>query len=434
MALKVLMLRKQLTAEEANNQALRTALEGFETREAELAQSIEGAQTEEERTTVEAAVESFESERSAAQAAVTASDARMEELRSQIAAAEEAQAAAVRGGNHETERSAHIMQGNQMELREAQEFQRTGHHTYRDVRSLLRATPLLSSSTGIIGPTKVGGINDGFVGVSSLVDLLKVTDCTGINGYKVAYLDSDIEDAAAYTEGNVPTEGMAGFGTVEFAPASYAVIGYVSAGIQDKTPLEYEAEVRQSMARSLRRRLNKVAAEAILASTLNTTMELTGASGKALIDASLLSRIILSYGGEEDLGGTGVLFLAKEDLMAFNAVRGKNEYLPVYSIVPDTGNPSTGIIKDNNGLSCRYCLSKDVNPLSTATLTGTATKTMFYGVPSSAELAVWGGYSVKSDPSYKFGEGLLTLRGQVTCDVEVVVKSGFTVVSAKSGT
>lgn len=434
MALKALMLRKDITAEENRNRELREALEVFDTREAELEQSIEEAQSEEERSTVSAEVESFESERAAAQAALTASDERLAELREQLQQTEEAQRAAAEKGGEVKGRSAQIMHNNTMELREAQEFQRSGSHTYKDVRSLLRATPLLSTSAGVTGPVRVDGINDGFVGVSSLVDLIRVTDCTGITGYKVAYLDSDIADAAAYTEGSVPTEGMAGFGVVEFAPASYAVIGYVSEGVQDKTPLEYEATVRQSMARSLRRRLNKVAAEAILASTLNNTMALTGAKGSDLIDATLLSRIILSYGGEEDIGGTGVLFLAKEDLMAFNAVRGKNEYLPVYSIVPDASNPSTGIIKDNNGLSCRYCLSKDVKALSTATLTTTATKTMFYGVPSSAELAVWGGYSVKSDPSYKFGEGLLTLRGKVTCDTKVVVKSGFTVVSAKSGT
>ena len=37
-------------------------------------------------------------------------------------------------------------QGGGMELREAQEFQRTGRHVYCDVRSLLRATPRLANS------------------------------------------------------------------------------------------------------------------------------------------------------------------------------------------------------------------------------------------------------------------------------------------------
>lgn len=434
MALKILMLRKRLTDEEKNNAALRAKLVPFAQREQELAQSIEAASTEEERNAVQAAVEAFENERDAAQQAVTASDALISELRGKIEAAEREQQAAVQAGG-EGRGTNPSRQGGGMTLREAEEFQRSHRHVYRDVRSLLRATPLLTSSTGVVGPTGVGGINDGFVGVSSLVDLLKVTDCTGMASYKVAYLAGDAADAAAVTEGSVPTESEPTFGSVELTPTTYGTIAYVSDGIADQTPLTYEAKVRESARRSLRRSLNKVAATAILASSLNDSFALSAAAsattGAAFFDGALLSNIILGYGGEEDTGGVGVLFLTKADLKAFAAVRGKNEYLPVYSIVPDAANPSTGIIKDNNGLSCRYCLSKDVKSLSTLTLTTTATKTMFYGVPSNAELALWGGFDIRVDPSYKFGEGLLSIRGRVTADVDVTVKSGFTVVTAK---
>lgn len=434
MALKILMLRKRLSDEEKNNAALRAKLAPFSQREQELEQSIEAAGTEEERSAVQAAVETFESEREAAQAAVTASDALISELRSQIEAAEQAQQAAANAGG-EGRAVTPVRQGGGMTLREAEEFQRSHRHVYHDVRSLLRATPLLTSSTGVVGPTGVGGINDGFVGVSSLVDLLKVTDCTGMASYKVVYLAGDAADAAAITEGSAPTEGEPTFGSVELTPSNYGTIGYVSNEIAKQTPLNYEEKVRESARRSLRRKLNTVAATAILASSLNNSLELSAAAaattGAAFFDGALLSNIILSYGGDEDTGGVGVLFLTKEDLKAFAAVRGKNEYLPVYSITPDAANPSTGIIKDNNGLSCRYCLSKDIKSLSTLTLTTTATKTMFYGVPSNAELALWGGFDVRVDSSYKFAEGLLAIRGEVTADVDVTVKSGFTVVTAK---
>lgn len=433
MALKILMLRKRLTDEEKNNAALRAKLAPFAQREKELERSIEEASTDEERSAVQAAVEAFESERDAAQQAVTASDALISELRGQIEAAErEQQAAANNGGEG---RGANPGRQGGMELREAQEFQRTGRHIYRDVRSLLRATPLLTSATGVVGPTGVDGINDGFVGVSSLVDLLKVTDCTGMANYKVVYLSGDAADAAAITEGGSPTESEPTFGSVELTPSNYGTIGYISNEIAKQTPLNYEEKVRESARRSLRRKLNTVAVTAILASGLNNSMDLSAAAsattGAAFFDGALLSNIILSYGGDEDTGGVGVLFLTKEDLKAFAAVRGKNEYLPVYSITPNAANPSTGIIKDNNGLSCRYCLSKDIKSLSTLTLATTAAKTMFYGVPSNAELALWGGFDVRVDSSYKFAEGLLAIRGEVTADVDVTVKGGFTVVTAK---
>lgn len=431
MALKILMLRKQLTDEEKRNAQLQADLEAFNVRERELERSIEEASTEEERSTVQSAVDTFEQERQRATDAVSASDNRIRELRRQVEEAEAAQAAASAAGGEE--RSAADSSGAaSMELRAAQEFQRTGRYCFRDVRGLLRAA-VKSNSAGVIGPTGVGGINGGG-GVSSLVDMLKLTDCTGMASYKVAYLASDAADASAITEGSAPTESEPTFGSVEFTPTNYGTIGYVSKEIRKQSPLNYAEKVQESAMRSLRRKLNNVAVTAILASDLNDTLALTAASsatnGAALFDGSLLSKIILGYGGDEDVGGAGCLFLAKADLQAFAAVRGKNEYLPVYSIIPDTNNPSVGVIKDNNGLSCRYCLSKDVTALSTATLTTSAAKTMFYGVPTNAELAMWGGFDVEVNDGYKFAEGLLTVRGEVTGDVEVSVKKGFIVVTA----
>ena len=161
-------------------------------------------------------------------------------------------------------------------------------------------------------------------------------------------------------------------------------------------------------------------------------MNVTGASGAALFTPNFLSDIILAYGGDEGVDGAAVLVLPKEDLKAFAAVRGKNEYLPVYSIIPDAANPSMGVIKDNNGLSCRYCLNKNVPALSTATLSTTAKKGMFYGNPQCAEMALWGGVDVSVNDGYKFGEGLLTILGEVTADADVTTPKGFVVVSAKS--
>lgn len=427
MALKPILLRKRLSDAQKRNAELRTALAAFDTREAEIAQAIEEADTDEQRAAVTAEVETFETERRAATDAVTASDEEIANIQRDLDEAEQAQEDALGNTNHNERGDAHMPN---MELREAQAFQRTGRHTFQDVRSMVRAA-VTSGTTGVIGPVGVGGIN-GTPVVSSLIDMIDIVDCTGMAGYKEAYLDTDTAAAAATTEGNVPTEGEPAFGSVEFTPTNYATIGYVHKEIRKKTPLLYAEAVKAGASRSLRRKLNSVAASAIIGSTLNDTLQLTGASGAALFDASLLGKIILGYGGDEELNGAGVLFLNKKDLAAFNGVRGTNEFLPVYSVVPDASNPNTGVIKDNNGLSCRYCISKDVVALADATLNSTAKKTMFYGVPSCAKLALWGGYEVEVNEGYKFGEGLLTIRGDVTGDVKVAEKHGFLVVSAKA--
>ena len=377
--LRTILLAKQIRDKEAELEALRARDAEFQTREADLAEAIESAETDEERSAVEESVTALETEQ-----------------------------------NEASEKS--------------------GRHTYTDIRSLLRAA-VTTGSDGVVGPTGVGGINDAIGGVSALVDMLKVTDCTGMTGYKVALMTGDAADAAAITEGSAPTESEPTFDSVTLTPTNYGTVGYVSKEIRKQSPLNYEEKVRESARRALRRKLNAVAANAILASTLNTAHALeadkSATKGSVLFDEKLLSNIILAYGGDEGVEGSACLYLNKADLLAFAAIRGKNEYLPVYSITPDAANPSTGIIKDNNGLSCRYCLSKDLTALSTATLTTTATKHMFYGNPQCAELALWGGFEVEVNEGYKFAEGLLTVRGEVTADVDVTVKNGFVVVTAK---
>ena len=57
---------------------------------------------------------------------------------------------------------------------------------------------------------------------------------------------------------------------------------------------------------------------------------------------------------------------------------------------------------------------------------------MFYGNPQCAELALWGGVDVAVNDGYKFGEGLLTVLGEVTAAADVTTPKGFVVVTAKS--
>lgn len=439
--LRTILLNKQIRDKETELEALRAREAEFATREADLAEAIDAAGTEEERSAVEASVTALENDQNEAAQQRSALEGEIAQLRSQLAEAEAAQNEAMH--NEHQERGAAAPGASRqrgennmhtMDLREAEAFQKSGRHTYPNVRSMLRAA-VTTGSTGVVGPTGVGGINDAIGGVSSLVDMLKVTDCTGMSGYKVALMTGDAADAAAITEGSSPTEGEPGFDSVELTPSNYGTIGYISKEIRKQSPLNYEEKVRESASRSLRRRLNALAVNAILASTLNTTHALQAAkdatTGSVLFDENLLSNIILAYGGDEGVEGSACLYLNKADLRAFAAVRGKNEFLPVYSITPDTASPSTGIIKDNNGLSCRYCLSKDLTALSTATLATTATKHMFYGNPQCAELALWGGFDVEVNDGYKFAEGLITVRGEVTADVDVTVKNGFVVVTAK---
>ena len=436
--LKVIMLRKKKEQLEQREAEVRSKLAGFKKREDELAQAIAAA-TEEDTSDIEAAVSELETNQADTKAELKKIRDDLDKVIGEIEEAEKAQEEALAGetGGEDTgddgEERSRRRSARRFDTRAAAEFQRTGRRTIKDVRGFIRSA-VLSSTTGVVGPTGVGGINDPVGGPSALIDLLKITELTSMAAYKVAVMTGDAT-SAAITEGTAPTESEPSFAEVTFTPASVGTLAYVSKLIRKLSPLDYEAKVNESARRSLRKKLSSAAVAAITASDLNDSFALSAAAaattGSVLFDQNLLSNIILAYGGDEGVDGAAVLFLNKKDLKAFASVRGTNEYLPVYSIIPDAATPSTGVIKDNNGLSCRYCICSDVTALSDLSLTTTAKKTMFYGNPQAAELALWGGFDVEVSEDYKFAEGLLTVRGEVTADVDVTAKGGFVIVSAK---
>lgn len=447
MALRTLMLNKKLSDKRKAQQGLETRKAVFAKREEELAAAIEEAETEAEKAAVEEAVEALEAEEKEVKEQLQTIEAEITQLVADIEEAEEAAAEAVEEITGEpAEEPAEEETGERSRRRgkekrsmpniimtreQAAAFQRSQRHTYKDAPMFVRAV-IKTSSTGVVGPTGVGGINDNLNHVSSLLDMVKITDCTGMSTYKVAFVNAD-PTAVAITEGSAPSESEPTFGSVTLSPSNLGVVSYVSKEIRKQSPLTYEDKVRTESTNALRRALNtKIVTKALASAQADSyTITISGAAGSAAFTSSLLSDIILAYGGDESVDGAACLFLTKADLRAFAAVRGTNEFLPVYSIVPDETNPSTGIIKDNNGLSCRYCLSKDLTALSSATISTTATKHMMYGNPQCIELAMWGGVDVETSEGYKFAEGLITVRGETSADCEVTVKNGLLVVSCK---
>ena len=434
--LKLMVLKKRHKKMLEEAAQLRAKQAGFAAREAELAAQVEAASTDEEIAAAAAAVAELEETQKTTRERIATIISEAEAIQQEIDAAEAAAAAAGAGDggdNGDGDDGTRSRRSVSPEFqRRCQEFQRTGRMVYQNARSLSTRASVLTSTNGVIGPTGVSGINDSAdSAVSDFLDLITITDCTGMSTYKVAYMVDDSE-ANDGTEGRVPTESEPTFGYVELKPGIVDLISYISREIRKQSPLQYEENVKASASRALRRKLSAKAVNAVMESELNTSHTVTGASGAALFNPSLLSEIILAYGGDEGVDGAAVLVLPKADLKAFAAVRGKNEYLPVYSITPDAANPSMGVIKDNNGLSCRYCLNKNVPALSTATLTSAGVKGMFYGNPKCAEMAMWGGVEVNVNEGYKFGEGLLTIRGETTADADVTVHHGFVQVVGKT--
>lgn len=308
----------------------------------------------------------------------------------------------------------------------------------RDSRTAMTAEEtrsMLISSGEIATPTFVGGISDPLSSVSSIVDMVEVEDMTGCGAYKQAYIKA-WQDAAAGTEGSAPTPDDLDVGIVNIAPQMVEVLTYVSKEIRKQTPLQYLEKVQEGAAIALKK---KIATDIIGGNGSTAIYGIYNAVDKdsdsmiqvkevSAIGATTLRDIVFDYGGNDNLfGGNGVvLLLNKKDLVAFGDVRSETTLQAVYEITPDGTNPNTGIIKDG-GLSVRYCINNGCAALSDAN-TAANSKTMIVGDAKNYKLGLFGNYEISVSEDYKFAEGLLAVRGEVTVGGNVTKGNGFVVV------
>lgn len=269
------------------------------------------------------------------------------------------------------------------------------------------ARAVLVSSGDLATPTEVAGIND-ILGarVSSVVDMVKVVDASGMGAYKVAYQKTDAA-AGTTAEGDEYHAGEPTFDFVEIKPQTETVLSYISKQARKQTPLAYAAKVNESALVALRKRAAAIITEKLLASALNVQL-----SALAL-DEKFLRKVALSYGGDESVVGAAVLQINKADLITLGDVRGSDKK-PVYEITPDASNPNTGIIKDG-GLSVHYVINSN--------LTGK----QIYGQMKNFELALFSNYEINVSEDFAFNKGLLAISGDVELGGDVTVQGGFVV-------
>lgn len=291
------------------------------------------------------------------------------------------------------------------EQRAADNFAQTRSMTI-DADQQVRALTVASGQ--LVQPTKVSGINDlPGVQVSSIIDLIKVVNCTGMGSHKIAYVKDTAGDAAEQTEGETAaTATLAQFGFVTITPTSYAVLDFISKQAKKQTTLQYASKVREQAMVALRRRAAQVVTAALMGSDL-----LQVVAGTA-IDAKTLRTITMSYGNDESILGGAVLVLNKKDLLKFGDVRGTNEKRALYEITAD-GNGNTGTIREG-GLSVRYCINSRIPEGE-----------LYYGNPQALELDLFSDYEVKVSEDFAFDKLMDTIRGDVEMGSDVTVKNGW---------
>lgn len=294
----------------------------------------------------------------------------------------------------------------------------------------IRST-LISGAT-VATPTGVSGINDIVGSGGSILDFIKVVNCEGMGSNKVAYIAADAAEAGTQTEGSAAANKEATFGYVTINPTNVAMYSQISKQVKKQSPLQYEAKVTEQAVKSLRKKLVSIVAGKMAASTLVDAVAATkDASNKGVVDEKTLRKLVLAYGGDDSVAGGAMLFLNKTDLVAFGDVRGTNEKLPVYEIIPDGSNPNTGVIKDG-GLSVRYCLCSALTACAGTTKSTADIPTMFYGNPMNCELDLFSAAEVRVSEDFAFTSLMDTIVGDVEAGADVVAKGGFVALSIKA--
>lgn len=321
---------------------------------------------------------------------------------------------------------------NQMTIEERTKQAEKFVETRQFKKSTNEARSILVSSGYIATPTGVDPvIRDTFNHVSSIVDMVDIVDCEGMGSYKVAY-EKAISSADVTSEGSAYNSSDPQYGYITLQPSTVTVLSQISKQVTKQTPLNYQVKVEDSAYKALRMKAANLITSAIVASDLNTVVNLPVSGGVGVIDDKTLRNIVLNYGTNETVIGEAVLQLTKADLIAFGDVRGTNgNKSAVYEITPDTANHNTGIIKDG-GLAVRYVLNPNLTAIGgTAQPASSASSIvgMLYGQPNCCTLALFSGYEVRVSEDYAFNTGMLTIRGDVEMDADVTKLGGFVAVT-----
>ena len=305
-------------------------------------------------------------------------------------------------------------------------------------RAILNQTTLATGS--LVQPTGVGSeIRDPLGNVvSSIVDQVLVTDMSGMSSYMEPYVISELGANAGKVAALAGTARDAGtdptFGIAEIKPYEINTTSYVDRNISNLSPANYYAKIQGMAMRAMRRKLAGLIVNGDGSASptfygMKTAKNQAGGNiyttvTVSVVDVNLLDTLYFAYGSSDAMGPNARLLLTKEDLKAIGALRGANEKHRLFEIVPATGNPNTGTIRDS-GVMIPYTICSDLTSLSTTTAGSAAALTMGYGDPINFEVGLFGDFTVRVDESVKAVERMHTILGDAMVGGNLIVDKGM---------
>ena len=221
----------------------------------------------------------------------------------------------------------------------------------------------------LVQPTGTGTeIHDNQPAISSLLDMVRVEDMTGLSGWEEPYVvsefDGTVEDPVAKSGQTRTDSADPVFAISPIVPVEISTTSYIDRNISKLSPARYYEKVQQMALRALRRTavgliINGAVKGGKTCYGIKTAKNTSGADiiatgNYTAIDVDTLDNLYFAYGADTELGGGAVLQLTKEDLKALGQLRGTNEKRRLFTITPQ-GNGNRGVIADG-GVQIPYVL------------------------------------------------------------------------------
>lgn len=288
----------------------------------------------------------------------------------------------------------------------------------------LRATTI--GSGDLVVQTKYSNtLNDTFNQVSGLVDMVNAVPLNGGEAYEKGFITGYGE--ADYTDetGNY-NEADATFDYVSINKAKITAYAEMSDEAMKLPNINYQEMVRRSIVTAIRKKLTKQivagagGANAIVGIFNAPTNVIPADYDLAIeeIDADTLDKIVLGYGGDEDVEGTGYLVLNKKDLAKFAAIRTSTGE-KLYKI---TLNGNTGTISSSDSFQVPFIINSACKDFASAS---SGDFTMAYGMLSAYEMPIYSALTVEESRDFKFRTGQIAYRGSVWAGGNTAMYKGF---------
>lgn len=300
-----------------------------------------------------------------------------------------------------------------------------------DVAASLRRNEGIGLTT-VVTPGGAGAeIRDGSAGqVSGLINQVNTVDLKGLSSWEEPYVVSDPEAAAGdpfVLAGTLRPTTDPVFAKAGMTAYEANVTSFVPKAAAALSPAAYAAKVQQMALRSLQRKAVALmingdgTASPKMHGILNAKNTdgdniFAAVDGISVINEDTLAQLVFGYGGDEMTGGFARLLLTKANLEAFGKLKGANEKTPLYEITFDPASGgNTGTIK-RGGLIVPYTICSAIGA-----------KKLAYGDPFNYMLTLFSDYVVGTDASYKAGERLITVLGDVLLSGNLTVDKGMSV-------